>query len=217
MKKFFSVLIFVFSSGILFAQPFKEDILKFKYQDSISFPPKNCILFVGSSSFTKWTFLQESFPAYPVVNRGFGGSTLLDVIYYSPQIILPYQPKQIIIYCGENDIALSDTVTAKTVFERFKTLFFLIRKKMPRVEIDYVSIKPSPSRWKKYGWTMMQANQLIEGFLNYYPRTKFINVFNAMLKDDGSVRDDIFVSDSLHMNKDGYAIWTKIIEPYLKK
>ena len=216
MKKVFSFLIFIFSFHLLFAQPFREDILRFKHEDSISFPKRNSILFLGSSSFTKWTFLQESFPGYPVINRGFDGSTLLDLIYYSPEIILPYHPKQIIIYCGENDIASSDTVTAKIVFERFKKLFFIIRDKMPRVEIDYVSIKPSPSRLK-FQPTVREANRLIEKFINYYRHTKFINVYDAMLNKDGSMRKELFVADDLHMNKEGYDLWTKIITPYLKK
>lgn len=216
MKKILSLFAFILSFNLLFAQSYRQDILKFKSQDSISFPKPNSILFVGSSSFTKWTFLNESFPNYPVFNRGFGGSTLLDVIYYSPDIILPYHPKQIVIYCGENDIASSDTVTANIVLERFKKLFFIIRSKMPRVEIDYVSIKPSPSR-AKFQPTIKEANRLIEKFINYYLHTKFINVYDDMLNKDGSMRKDLFVEDNLHMNKAGYAIWTKIIEPYLKK
>src|SRR5687768_111872 len=84
------------------APPFYNDILAFKKQDAQQAPPANGILFVGSSSFTRWRDVQEYFPGYPIINRGFGGSTLPDVIRYSYDIILPYKPKQVLIYCGEN-------------------------------------------------------------------------------------------------------------------
>src|SRR6187549_2560140 len=109
------------------APPFWKDIQNFKKQDSISFPPKNAILLIGSSSFTKWTDVQDYFPGYKIINRGFGGSSLPDVIRYANSIIFPYHPKQIVIYCGENDFAASDTVTTQEVFKRFKILFNLIR------------------------------------------------------------------------------------------
>ena len=115
--------------GTKTSPPFWNDIQNFKKQDSIHFPPKNAILFIGSSSFTKWTDVQDYFPGYTIINRGFGGSTLLDQIRYVNDIVFPYQPKQIIIYCGENDLASSDTVTAAMVVDRFKQLYKIIREK----------------------------------------------------------------------------------------
>ena len=112
--------------------PFWNDIHNFKKEDSISSPPKNAILLIGSSSFTMWKDVQDYFPGYTIVNRGFGGSTLLDQIRYADDIIFPYQPKQIVIYCGENDLASSDTVTAAMVVDRFRQLFQIIREK-PRL------------------------------------------------------------------------------------
>jgi len=93
--------------GIAIAQPFIEDIRAFKKQDSVSTPPKHSILFVGSSSFTKWKDVADYFPGYSIINRGFGGSTLVDVIRYADDVIFPYDAKQIVIYCGENDLASS--------------------------------------------------------------------------------------------------------------
>src|SRR5450432_4236317 len=119
--------------------PFYSDIARFKKQDSMHFPPKQAILFVGSSSFTKWTDVQDYFPGYTIINRGFGGSSLPDVIRYANDIIFPYQPREIIIYCGENDFASSDTVSVNTVFARFQTLFFLIRKQLSDIPLAYVS------------------------------------------------------------------------------
>jgi lysophospholipase L1-like esterase len=217
MKKPVYLLIFsVLMVITVFAQPYKDEIADFKKIDSLSFPGKHLILFAGSSSFRKWTHVQEAFPTHPIINRGFGGSTLPDLIYYANDILFPYEAKQIVIYCGENDIAASDTLTAETVLLRVKQLFALIRSRQPKTEIDFVSIKPSPSRIQ-FTQTIEKANHLIEAFIAEQPSSKYINVFNAMLNPDGSIREDIFLEDRLHMNEKGYAIWTKIIGPYLKK
>lgn len=203
------------SSAVL-AQPFINDIKAFKKQDSIAFPPENAILFVGSSSFTKWKDVQNYFPAYTIINRGFGGSVLNDVIRYEKDIIFPYQPKQIVIYCGENDVASSDTVTGKIVLERFKQLFTDIRAQFPKTAVAFISLKPAPSRWQKKD-RMIAANALIKKYLKKKKNTAFINVWDSMLGADGQPIPDIFIEDRLHMNAKGYAIWQKIIEPYLQK
>jgi len=217
MKKPVCLLIFsVLLAITVLAQPFKEEIVNFKKMDSLSFPGKHLILFAGSSSFRKWTHVQEAFPTHPIINRGFGGSTLPDLIYYANDILFPYDARQIVIYCGENDIAASDTVTAETILLRVKQLFALIRTRQPKTEIDFVSIKPSPSRIQ-FRQTVEKSNQLIQAFIAKQPHSKYINVFDAMLNPDGSIREDIFLEDRLHMNETGYAIWTKIIGPYLKK
>src|SRR3954471_14539458 len=94
-------IVFAFQLANAQDTAFKKDILKFKKQDSLSFPPKNAILLVGSSSFTKWQDVQSYFPGYTIINRGFGGSVLPDVIRYANDIIIPYRPKQVIVYCGD--------------------------------------------------------------------------------------------------------------------
>ena len=195
---------------------FWNDIQNFKKQDSTNPPPQHAILFVGSSSFTKWTDVQSYFPSYPIINRGFGGSTLVDVIRYANDVIIPYTPKQVVIYCGENDIAYSDTVTAPIVLERFKTLFDIIRKKWHNENVVFISIKPSPSR-AKFRPIVEQSNVLIKAFLASQKNTSFVDVFHPMLNSDGKPMPDIFLGDSLHMKPAGYAIWKKVIEPYLVK
>jgi len=196
--------------------PFRADINAFKTKDSLQAPPKEPILLIGSSSFTKWTDVQDYFPGYPILNRGFGSSALPDLIRYVDEIVFPYDPKQIIIYCGENDIAASDTITAQIVLQRFEQLFFLIRNKLKKVPVDFISIKPSPSRWKMEP-VFVESNKLIKQFLSKQPNTKFIDVHTAMLNADGSVKEEIFLADKLHMNPKGYAIWQKILLPELVK
>lgn len=212
------LLVSVLTVSELSAQqpPFFDEIQQFKKQDSVSFPPKNAVLFVGSSSFQKWHDVQSYFPDYKIINRGFGGSTLPDVIRYADDIITPYHPKQVVIYCGDNDLAASDTTTPEMVTDRFKTLFHIIRKSLPAANIAYVSIKPSPSR-RQLMPKMKQANLQIKSFLQKQKNTSFIDVYQPMLLPGGQPKPEIFLEDSLHMNKKGYAIWKKAIQSYLIK
>lgn len=195
---------------------FWNDIQKFKQQDSIKPPPQHAILFVGSSSFTKWTDVQSYFPGYTIINRGFGGSSLPDVIRYADDVIFPYNPKQVVIYCGENDFAGSDTVSVPTVVSRFKQLFSMIRNKWYNENIVFISLKPSPSR--KHLWPkMIEANKQIQHFLAGEKNTSFVDVYHLMLVNNNQAIPSIFLSDSLHMKPEGYAIWQKAIKPVLVK
>jgi lysophospholipase L1-like esterase len=218
---YYTVLIVAACCGVSAASaqtaPFYNDIQSFKKQDSAHLPAKHAILFVGSSSFTKWRDVQDYFPGYPIINRGFGGSALPDVIHFVNDIIITYQPKQIVIYCGENDLAGADTtVNGKTVADRFKELFLLIRQQLPTVPIAFVSMKPSPSR--KHLWVKMIAgNSQIKKFLSKQKKTAFIDVYYKMFNSDGTIMSDIFLEDNLHMNAKGYAIWQKAIAPFLLK
>jgi len=196
--------------------PFYNEIQQFKKQDSINFPPANAILFVGSSSFTKWHDVQAYFPTETIINRGFGGSELRDVIRYANDIIIPYHPRQIVIYAGENDLAYSDTVSAGTVFSRVVTLFNIIRSSMPAVPVMYISLKPSPSRQNLMP-KMEEANQRIRSFFLSKKNAVFIDVYHKMLDKSGKPLPGIYLEDNLHMNASGYAIWQKAIEPYLLK
>ncbi|MFT4093899.1 MAG: GDSL-type esterase/lipase family protein [Niabella sp.] len=217
--KWVVMVAFLFFAGIVKAQqslPFWNDIQKFKQKDSTAFPAPGQILFIGSSSFTKWTDVQDYFPGYKILNRAFGGSTLLDLIRYRYEVIFPYAPKQIVVYCGENDFAASDAPSAETVTERFKELYRYIRSKYPATPLLYVSMKPSPSRehlWPKF----LEANNNIQQFLSADKHAKFLNVYPLMFNKDGSIMSDIFLEDNLHMNSKGYTIWKRAMLPYLKK
>ena len=206
-----------FNTSSAQTEPFYNDIQSFKKQDSAHFPAKHAILFVGSSSFTKWIDIQNYFLGYTIINRGFGGSSLPDVIHFANDIIIPYHPKQIVIYCGENDLAGNDTtVNGKVVFDRFKQLFMLVRKQLPKVPIAFVSMKPSPSRQHLLP-KMIEGNSLIKKYLAKQKNTAFIDVYHKMFNTDDTVMDDIFIEDNLHMNAKGYAIWQKAIAPFLLK
>jgi len=198
------------------AKPFWNEIQTFQKEDSIQQPPTNSILFVGSSSFRLWKGIEQAFPEHTIINRGFGGSSLPHVIQYADAIIFPYQPRQIVIYCGENDLASSETVTSELVIKRFKELFAIIRNRLPNVSLAYVSMKPSPSRWHLKE-KMQDANNGIRAFLKMHKNTVFIDVWKPMLGKDGKPREELFVDDKLHMNEKGYAVWERLIKSHLVK
>ncbi len=193
--------------------PFEDEILAFEKADREITHPKKLILFTGSSSIRLWKNLEGYFPGKKVLNRGFGGSGLEDLIYYKERVIFPYQPRQIIIYSGENDIAAGKT--PEQVLASFKILLISIRKQLPRTPVAYISMKPSPSRADKLS-QIRQANALIEQYLKTLKRTSYINVFDKMLDEQQQPRPQLFVLDNLHMNEQGYALWAETIEPYLK-
>lgn len=221
MKRFVISSLLLFVAVVINAQnkepfPFWNEVQKFKTADSAAFPAANQILLIGSSSFTMWKDVQTYFPDRKILNRAFGGSTLADVIRYRYDVIFPYQPKQIVIYCGENDFASSDTVTVELVMQRFTILFNYIRAKYKNVPVAYVSMKPSPSRvylLEKY----KEGNKRIKDFLAGKPNTKFVDVYSAMLDEKGEPMPDIFLKDNLHMNAKGYAIWKTKLEKVLLK
>lgn len=195
-------------------KPFYNDIQAFKELDKRNPPPQNAIVFVGSSSFTMWTDVQKYFPGYPIINRGFGGSTLADAIRYVNDIVIPYHPKQVVIYSGENDVA-TGTVSANEVFKRFTTFFKMIRDSLPDTNIAYVSMKPSPSR-ENYMPVFDSANNRIKSFLSNQKNTAFVDVYHKMLDSAGKPRKELFRDDLLHMKRVGYEIWKQEILPVLK-
>jgi lysophospholipase L1-like esterase len=217
MKLLFRCFVFVTLVTLhssVFSQPFINEIKAFRKADSITAPAKDAILLIGSSSFTNWKNVATYFPNHTIINRGFGGSSLPHMTLYAEDIIFKYNPKQIIIYCGENDLTGGPSITADTVFERVKKLHQLIRSRYKKVTISYISMKPSPSR-EKYLATMQKANRLIKTFMEQQKRSNYIDVYNSMLDANGKILTHIFLSDKLHMNAEGYKIWQGIIAPYL--
>ena len=214
-KKLF-FLAMILNSLLFFAQdkPYWKEIQEFKKLDQTNGIPKKPILFLGSSSFTYWKDLNDYFLNKNILNRAFGGSRLLDLNNYSEELLTPYNPKQIVIYCGENDIA-TDNPSSAEVLERFKTFFGKIRAKYPKVPVAYVSIKYSPSR-EQFWPQMKELNQSIQAYLKTQKRAKYIDITKVMNDENGKVRTDIFKGDMLHMKPEGYRLWAKVMEPYLK-
>jgi len=187
---------------------FQREINKFKRQDSINLPKENSILFVGSSSFRKWKTLENDFYPIPVINRGFGGSTFPEVIYFSEELIFKYNPELIFIYEGDNDqyfLSPWDILKNACYLEK------LIHKRLPESKVFFVSVKPSPSR-KDKNIGMIATNNYLKKYAQKNVKTYYIDVWDAMFDKNGHINGKIFLPDSLHLNPEGYEIWTKIIK-----
>jgi lysophospholipase L1-like esterase len=193
-------------------RPFAAEINAFADADHFSPPPKDAILFVGSSSIRLWKTLAEDFPQHQVINRGFGGSQIIDSVNYADRIIIPYRPKHIVLYAGGNDINAGKS--AEQVLADFQAFVRKVRKAMPGVKISYISIAPNPARWSQVG-RVRQANKLISNYARYDGRISFIDVFPHMLGRNGQPRPDIYAADRLHMNEKGYELWKKIVGDHL--
>src|SRR5690606_9534378 len=163
-----------------------------------------------------WKDVQSYFPGYTIINRGFGGSQFPDLIRHADDVIYPYKPKQIVIYCGDNDL-MAKNATPEIVFGNFKTLYDGIRSRLAKkVNITFISIKPSPRR-RHLIPHVTATNVLIENFLKKDKNTRYVDVYSKMLAEDGKPIKTIFLKDSLHMNASGYAIWQKELKPALLK
>jgi lysophospholipase L1-like esterase len=195
-------------------EKWEKDIAAFEQADREHPPEKGAILFIGSSSIRMWKTLAQDFPEHRVLNRGFGGSEIPDSTFYSDRIVIPYAPKQIVMYCGGND--LNAGTPPEQVIANFKAFVAKVRAKLPEIEIDYISIAPNPARWAQVE-KIKTVNGAIAAWCREQPHMEFINVFDAMLGPDGQPKPDIFLEDRLHMNAAGYAIWKEIVGPFLLK
>ncbi len=175
-------------------------------------PPKNGILFAGSSSIVKWN-LAKSFPDLPVINRGFGGSQIADSVHFAPRIILKHAPRIVVFYAGDNDINAGKT--PERVAADFQELVQVIHKELPKTRILFLSIKPSLARAKLID-KQREANALIETLCKKDERLQYVDVVKPMLGDDGKPREELFVKDGLHLSDKGYELWTSILKPLLK-
>lgn len=191
------------------------ELRAFARQDSLAPPPRRPILFYGSSSIRMWETLQQDFPGRPVLNRGFGGSRFPDAVYFFDQLVAAYQPRQVFLYEGDNDLAAG--ATPQEVFQSFLAFEKLMQQKLPKVPVVFLSIKPSPSRWALYP-QMQEANRLIRAYIEAHPkRLRYVDVATPMLGPNGRPRPELFVSDSLHMTPAGYAVWKGVVGPVLKR
>ncbi|MDP3069597.1 MAG: SGNH/GDSL hydrolase family protein [Opitutaceae bacterium] len=211
----FTLALCLAAAAPLLAAPAKwtAAIDKFTQADATRAPAPGGIVFVGSSSIVKWTTLTEDFPGLPVINRGFGGSELEDSLFYADRIVLPYRPRTVVLYAGDND--LNAGKTPERVHADFRAFVAKIHAALPKTKIVFIAIKPSPSRWKNIA-TIRAANALIAADCAKDPRLAYADIFTPMLGADGQPRPELFVKDMLHINAAGYALWQPVLAPLLK-
>jgi len=190
-----------------------KSIAQYEHKDSVSKPEPGGILMLGSSSFTIWQDVGDYFPGKNMVNRGFGGSQMSDVLYFKERLILPYRPKQIVIYEGENDIAAGEK--PDSIFAELKQLVNWTRGQLPGIQISIVSMKPSPKRWELKE-TLLEMNKKLKQFAAENEDIDFINIWEPLIEPDGVPVNENYREDLLHLNANGYKIWQKAMAPYLK-
>jgi lysophospholipase L1-like esterase len=191
----------------------EAEIRRFEESDRAVPPAPGGIVFVGSSSFRMWKSLESDFPGLPVLNRGFGGSTFPEAIHYLSRIVLPYRPRTIVVYEGDNDLTFG--WGARQVADDYRTFVRKVRDSLPNAKIVFVSIKPSPSRWKLVD-EQREANRLVRGIVARDTLQSYVDVFTPMLGANGRPQPELFIADSLHMTPAGYAIWRRQVAPHIR-
>ena len=189
-------------------------IKKFEEADKLSPPPQNAIVFIGASSIVRWN-LQESFPELgaQAINRGFGGSLAADSTRYADRIVIPYKPRMVVFYAGDNDVEANHT--PQQIADDFVAFERKVHAALPQTQIVFISIKPSIRRWK---WidTIRAANAQVKEYCAQHPNLVFMDIEKQMLGADGKPNPALLVEDGLHMTPAGYKIWTAALKPLLK-
>ena len=196
------------------AHLWEKEIRVFAELDKKNFPKKDGVLLVGSSSIRGWRTHAEDFPEFRTINRGFGGSHLEDVNFYASQIVLPYKPKLIVLYAGENDLVAGKST--ETVFNDFKKFVQIVRQNLPNTRLIVVSAKPSPARWQ-FASKFQELNRLIKNEAETDKRLLFVDVWTPMLDQNGEPKKEIFLGDRIHMNAEGYKIWRETLYQPIRK
>ncbi|MFC2077038.1 SGNH/GDSL hydrolase family protein [candidate division KSB1 bacterium] len=192
----------------------EETIRAFEAGDKKDFPAPGVIVFIGSSSIAGWRGLSKDFKGLPVLNRGFGGSQMADALQYVHRIVIPYRPSRVVLYEGDNDIAAKKS--PETIAGEFHLFLQKIHKALPGTPVYFLSIKPSPARWKLWS-SMREANGLIRDICSKTAAAEYIDVGSPLLDKEGKPLTELYRKDGLHLTKEGYKRWTAAIRPYLEK
>jgi lysophospholipase L1-like esterase len=194
------------------AAPFQGQIDAFLKEDETTPPLKGEILFIGSSIFRNWKNLKSQMEPLPVFNRAFGGSRTWDVLYHMDRIVLPYEPRIIVYYCGSNDVNAGEK--AEPIFARFREFVERVQRKLPQTRVFYVSINRAPQ--KKDRWDIVDAaNSLVKEYCSQSDTLGFIDVNPVLFDEEGNPRLDLYLPDQLHLREPAYEEFTRVIKPVI--
>jgi hypothetical protein len=187
------------------------EVDRFVAADGLS-PPELCqVLFVGSSSIVLWKdTLADDMAPLPVINRGFGGSHIEHVNRWFDQIVAPYWPRAIVFYAGENDLDAGKSVAG--VVDDFDKFMAMKKKELGMTPVYFISLKPSKLRISELP-QQTEVNDAVLARARKRSDLHYIDVVSSML-EAGQPRD-IYLADNLHMGREGYLIWTKIVKAAL--
>lgn len=215
----FTLLVFL-SVGKVTAQTpstenrFEKTVQAYEATDKATPPPKGAILLVGDSQFYRWKTLAEDLPDYTIINRGIDSFQFSDILHFYDRLVLPYQPRMIVLHVGGNDV--HNGKTGEQVLADFKTFVAKVRATQPKIPIAFSSITPGPGRWDEAD-RRKQTNKLLKDYIATQKNLHFIDLWDAMLRPDGKPREELWVADRIHPNHDGYLVRVKIMRPLLGK
>jgi lysophospholipase L1-like esterase len=213
-----SILMAIFAApswgAELSSQPnhFEKDIAAFEAADAKTPPPQGAILFVGDSTYTRWKSIHDDLPEYTVINRGFGGSQMSDLLYYTDRIVLRYHPRMIVVQEGGNDI--HGGKSPDRLLADIKAFIEKVRASLPDTPIVIGSITGNSARWSEIE-TRRRANQIVKEFVATQKNVVWVNFFDPFLGADGKPREELFVEDHMHPSHAGYALRAQILRPIL--
>ena len=209
------ILLFLFLSFSVFAQNrFEKEILAYEKQDSIAMPAKGMKLFIGSSSFRLWKNFDADMKGMNAFNRGFGGSTLIEALHYFDRMVAKYQPSWVFMYEGDND--LTSGTSPEVIASQFEEFSARLAKQVPGAKLVFVSARPSLSREANKA-KQQDLNQRIAAISAKKKGHYVIDMHSPFYNADGTLMQDIFVADRLHLNEKGYVIFAKQIQNFIQK
>ena len=189
-------------------------IQAFEAADQENMSPPGAIVVTGSSSIARWN---DAMPAdlapLTVIPRGFGGSAMADVLHFVDRVVIAYSPRAVVIYEGDNDTGRF-RVPPATIASELEQIIAAIHAELPETRVYVMSVKPSLARvafWDK----AREANALYREVAGADDRVHYIDVATPFLQADGTVMDDIFIDDGLHLNEKGTRIWASTIKAAL--
>jgi len=190
----------------------EKEVAAYEAADRKDAPPKGAILFIGSSTIRRWETLASDYPEHKVINRGFGGTEIVDATHFADRLIFPHEPKQIFLRAGGNDIHAGRI--PKEVAKDFADFVHTVHARLPKTEILYIAVSPAPARWgesDKY----CELNRIIRDMALDMPRVGFVDAYDVSLVPDGSAIPELFVKDRLHFSPAGYIRLAERVRPYL--
>ena len=192
---------------------FENEIKAFEAADRTNRPPAGTIVVAGSSTIRMWRGdMASDLAPLTVIPRGFGGSTVNDLLHYASRVIVPYKPRAVVLYEGDNDIGAG--IPPAMVATKFESLIALLHQELPRARIYCLAVKPSPSRWALWP-KMVKLNAAMQALCERDPLLTYVDVATPMLDADGQPRASLYKADKLHMTRKGYDVWTRVIRPAL--
>ncbi|WP_165225517.1 GDSL-type esterase/lipase family protein [Aquisphaera insulae] len=190
----------------------EKEVAAYEASDRTSPPQKGAILFIGSSTIRLWTTLAADFPGHKLLNRGFGGTEIVDATHYADRLIFPHEPKQIFLRAGGNDINAGKVPSQ--VAHDFAEFVRVVRARLPKTEIVFIGLSPAPVRWGQADKNR-ELNRLVRQMTLELPRVAFVDAFDVSLGPDGQARPDLFAKDRLHFSPEGYRLLANRVRPFL--